>query len=116
MIYAPFTLLLLFLLLALLAVFVVLVEMQVLAYAYRKAGVRPRYAFAVMLLSLLGSHVNVPLYWVSGQRGLRPHALSRLGRTYMGPATVEPGATGGAANGGGALIPVLGSIYLVGRA
>src|SRR3989449_8106570 len=73
MIYAPFTLVLLFLLLALLGVFLVLVEMRVLAYAYRKVGVRPRYAFAVMLLSLLGSHVNVPLYAVSGQRVLRPH-------------------------------------------
>src|SRR3989442_397275 len=93
MIYAPFTLVLLFLLLALLGVFLVLVEMRVLAYAYRKVGVRPRYAFAVMLLSLLGSHVNVPLYAVSGQRVLRPHELSRFGRTYMAPETVEPGAT-----------------------
>jgi len=115
MIYAPFTLVLLFLLLALLGVFLVLVEMRVLAYAYRKVGVRPRYAFAVMLLSLLGSHVNVPLYAVSGQRVLRPHELSRFGRTYMVPETVEPGATVVALNVGGALIPILVSIYLVGR-
>jgi len=115
MIYAPFTLVLLFLLLALLSVFLVLVEMRVLAYAYRKVGVRPRYAFAVMLLSLLGSHVNVPLYAVSGQRVLRPHELSRFGRTYMVPETVEPGATVVALNVGGALIPILVSIYLVGR-
>src|SRR3989442_320197 len=115
MIYAPFTLVLLFLLLALLSVFLVLVEMRVLAYAYRKVGVRPRYAFAVMLLSLLGSHVNVPLYAVSGQRVLRPHELSRFGRTYMVPESVEPGATVVALNVGGALIPILVSIYLVGR-
>ena len=34
--------------------FVALVEMRVLTYAYRKVGVRPRYAFAVMLLTLVG--------------------------------------------------------------
>src|SRR5438309_691745 len=115
MIYAPFTLLLLFLLLALLAVFVVLVEMQVLAYAYRKVGVRPRYAFAVMLLSLLGSHVNIPLYSIPGQRVLHPHEVSMFGRTYIVPDAVEAGATVVALNVGGALIPILVSIYLVAR-
>lgn len=115
MIAAPFTLLLLFLLLALLGVFVVLVEMRVLAYAYRKIGVRPRYAFAVMLLSLLGSHVNIPLYSIPAQRILRPHALSLFGRTYIVPETVEQGATVVALNVGGALIPILVSIYLLGR-
>ncbi|PYM64398.1 MAG: hypothetical protein DME11_13865 [Candidatus Rokuibacteriota bacterium] len=115
MIYAPFTLLLLLLLVALLAVFVVLVEMRVLAYAYRKVGVRPRYAFAVMLLSLLGSHVNIPLYSVPGRRVLRPHEISMFGRTYIVPDAVETGATVVALNVGGALIPILVSIYLVAR-
>ncbi len=103
------------LLVALLAVFVVLVEMRVLAYAYRKVGVRPRYAFAVMLLSLLGSHVNIPLYSVPGQRVLRPHEISMFGRTYIVPDAVETGATVVALNVGGALIPILVSIYLVAR-
>ena len=115
MIYAPFTLLLLLLLVALLAMVVVLVEMRVLAYAYRKVGVRPRYAFAVMLLSLLGSHVNIPLSSVPGQRVLRPHEISMFGRTYIVPDAVETGATVVALNVGGALIPILVSIYLVAR-
>jgi uncharacterized membrane protein len=115
MIYAPFTLLLLFLLLLLLGAFLVLVEMRVLAYAYRKVGVRPRYAFAVMLLSLLGSHVNIPLYAMPAQRLLRPHALTMFGRTYTVPETVEAGATVVALNVGGALIPILVSIYLLAR-
>ena len=115
MIYAPFTLLLLLLLLAVLAVFVVLVEMRVLAYAYRKVGVRPRYAFAVMLLSLLGSHVNIPLYSIPARRVFRPHEFSMFGRIYVVPETVDAGATVVALNVGGALIPILVSIYLVGR-
>ena len=112
-IYAPFTLLLLFLLLLLLAVFFLLVEMRVLTYAYRKVGVRPRYAFAVMLVSLLGSHVNIPLYSVPTRRLVSPHEVSMFGRTYIVPETLEEGATLVALNVGGALIPILVSIYLL---
>jgi len=39
----------------------VLVELKVLSYAYRKIGVRPRYVFLIMRLTLLGSGVNIPL-------------------------------------------------------
>jgi len=35
---------------------------RVLTYAYRKVGVHPRYAFAVMLLSLFGSGVDIPMF------------------------------------------------------
>src|SRR5947209_20127773 len=81
---------LLLLLLVLLGMLILLVEARVLTYAYRKVGVHPRYAFAVMLLSLLGSQVNIPLYQASG-------------------GTVV------ALNVGGALIPILVSVYLVVR-
>lgn len=113
MIYSPFTLLLLLLLLVLLGVFLLLVEMRVLAYAYRKVGVHPRYAFAVMLLSLLGSHVNIPLYAIPVPHVLRPHAFSMFGRTYVVPEATEQGVTVVALNVGGALIPVLVSLYLL---
>lgn len=78
---------LLFLLfLLLLAVLVFVVELRILAYAYRKIGVRPRYMFLVMLLSLLGSQVNIP--------------LAQVGRTVV------------AINVGGALLPIALSVYL----
>src|SRR3989449_3751965 len=75
--------------LVLLGLLVLLVEARVLTYAYRKIGVHPRYAFAVMLLSLLGSQVNIPLY------------------------SIDRGATVVALNVGGGLIPVLRSLYLL---
>jgi len=80
---------LLLLLLVLLGLLILLVEARVLTYAYRKIGVHPRYAFAVMLLSLLGSQVNIPLY------------------------SIDRGATVVAVNVGGALIPILVSLYLL---
>jgi len=98
-----------------LAVFVVAVEMRILAYAYRKIGVRPRYVFAVMLLSLLGSHVNLPLYSVPVERVVPPHAISMMGRTYLVPEVIQSGATIVAINVGGALIPIVVSAYLIVR-
>src|SRR2546428_12811216 len=80
---------LLLLLLVLLGMLILLVEARVLTYAYRKIGVHPRYAFAVMLLSLLGSQVNIPLY------------------------SIDRGATVVAVNVGGALNPLLVSLYLL---
>jgi len=111
-IYFPFALPVLLLLGLLLAVFVVLVELRVLAYAYRKIGVRPRYVFAVMLLTLLGSHVNIPLYSMPVQRIVRPPASWTYGWPYGMPEIVHAQATVVAVNVGGALIPTLVSLYL----
>ena len=88
-------------LLALLFLFVLLiflVEMRVLTYAYRKVGVHPRYAFAVMLLSLVGSAVDIPLFAIMPGSPERTH----------NPTVV-------ALNVGGALIPILVSLYLLVR-
>jgi uncharacterized membrane protein len=87
-VFAPVALSLVLLFVLTLVALVILVQLRVLAYAYRKVGVQPRYVFVVMALSLVGSWVNIPLYTVN--RG-----------------TVI------AVNVGGALIPVLVSIYLV---
>jgi len=35
---------------------------RILAYAYRKIGVRPRYMFLVLLLTLIGGFVNIPIF------------------------------------------------------
>src|SRR2546428_5674177 len=84
----PATVPLVLLLLVLLGLLIFLVEVRILTYAYRKVGVHPRYGFGVMLLSRLGSYVNIPLYQVSA-------------RTVV------------ALNVGGALIPILVSLYLL---
>ena len=73
----------------LLVLFVVMIEVRVLSYAYRKIGVHPRYMVLVLLLTLIGSHFNIPL-----------------------PAAVQPSRTVVAINVGGALVPLLLSFYL----
>jgi uncharacterized membrane protein len=115
MVYNPITLPLFLGLLLLLALLVFLIEVRILVYAYRKIGVRPRYVFAVLLLSLLGSHVNIPLYTVRVERLLPPQAVSVFGWTYIVPPAIERGTTVVAINVGGALIPILVSLYLFAR-
>lgn len=113
MILLPVAVPVLILLLALLlVVFVVLVELRVLSYAYQKIGIRPRYVFGIMALTLLGSHVNIPLYAVPARRAVGPETLWMLGQPYLVPAVVQQHATVVAINVGGALIPALISIYL----
>jgi uncharacterized membrane protein len=52
--------------LLLLALLVLVVELRILRYAYRKIGVPPRWMFVVLLVSLLGSQVNLPLFRLRG--------------------------------------------------
>jgi uncharacterized membrane protein len=98
--------------LVLLVALVFVVEWRILGYAYRKIGVPARYMFVVLLLSLVGSHVNVPLYAMPVERLLPPQRVVEFGRTYVTPPVQEEGTTVIAINVGGALLPVLLSLYL----
>lgn len=99
----------------LLAFLVLLVELRILRYAYRKIGVPARYMFVVMLLSLLGSHVNIPLYTARVERLVPSPGITVFGRTYVAPPVVAEGTTVIAINVGGALLPLLLSLYLFAR-
>jgi uncharacterized membrane protein len=104
--------LLVLLLVVFLVVLVVLVELRVLSYAYRKIGIRPRYVFLIMVLTLLGSGVNIPLYEIPAGRMPAPHTTWHYGVPYAVPEAMRAGVTVVAVNVGGALIPTLLSLYL----
>ncbi len=113
MIFLPVAVPLVVLLLVLtLIVMVFLVELRVLAYAYRKVGVKPRYVFAVMVLTIVGSHVNLPLYSIPVEHLAPAREVWMFGRPYVVQGAITHGATVVAINVGGALIPVLVSLYL----
>ncbi|PYM15378.1 MAG: hypothetical protein DMD81_15165 [Candidatus Rokuibacteriota bacterium] len=112
MISSPFGLGFLLLLALLFVVFVILIEVRILAYAYRKIGVRPRYVVAVMLLSLIGSYVNIPLYRVRVSSVKPPEQVWMFGRVYVVPPATQRSTSVVAINVGGGLIPILLSLYL----
>jgi uncharacterized membrane protein len=103
----------LILLLVVLGLLIFAVEVRILSYAYRKIGIQPRYVFLVLVLTLIGSHVNIPLARVPVGRMVPPRAMRHFGRTYVVPPAVVPATTVVAINVGGALIPVLVSLYLL---
>jgi uncharacterized membrane protein len=80
--------LLVLLLVVFLVVLVVLVELRVLSYAYRKIGIRPRYVFLIMLLTLVGSGVNIPVYRIPAGRMVAPPTLTA---TTVTPACTASG-------------------------
>jgi uncharacterized membrane protein len=115
MIFSPASALVLGLFLLALAVLAFVVEWRVLGWAYRKIGVPPRYMFFVLFLSLVGSHVNVPLAAMPVERLLPAHTVTMFGRTYVSPPVHAEGTTIVAINVGGALLPLMLSLYLFAR-
>jgi uncharacterized membrane protein len=106
---SPFILGLLFLL----GLLVALIEIGVIGYAYEKMGVHRRYVFLVLLLSLLGSYVNIPVAQLPAERVVSGQEVTYFGMRYVIPVVEAWPGTVLAVNLGGAVIPTLLSLYLV---
>ena len=111
--YLPNTPLFMLLLVAVLAIVVALVELGVLTYAYEKLGIGRRYILTILLLSLFGSAVNIPVAELPAKEIVVDRAVSFFGVWYAVPEVVRQGRTVIAINLGGALIPIALSVYLL---
>jgi uncharacterized membrane protein len=100
----------LFLLMGLL---IALIEVGILEYAYAKIGVNRRDLFAVLLLSLLGSYVNIPVAHLPGEQVIAGRVITYFGMHYIIPMVQEWPGTVIAVNVGGAVVPTLLSLYLL---
>jgi uncharacterized membrane protein len=107
---SPFFLLLLFVALALV---VALIQLKVITYAYEKIGVPREYVFTILLLSLFGSAINIPIAEMPARNIVVERHVDFLGVRYIIPQIEHHGRTILAVNLGGALIPVGLSIYLL---
>ncbi len=96
-----------------LVVVIALVEIKVITYAYEKMGIHHRYVFAILLLSLLGSGVNIPIAELPGKDMVVHKVVDFFGVEYVVPTVEHEGRTVLAINLGGAVIPLLLSIYLL---
>lgn len=106
---APFVLLLFLLFGVLLA----LVQLGIIEYAYAKIGIQPRWILLFLILSLLGSYVNIPVAEIPAKNLIEKDTVSDYGVQYVVPDMHESPRTIIAVNVGGALIPVALSIYLM---
>jgi uncharacterized membrane protein len=94
-------------------VLVVLIELRILRYAYERMGIPPRYIFGVLLLSLLGSGINIPVAELQPAKVVSNEVVDFYGVRYVIPQVHEWPRTIIAVNVGGGLIPLILSAYLL---
>lgn len=107
---APVFLLALFVLLGFLIAFI---QIGILQYAYEKIGVKRRYVFSILILSLLGSYINIPLVQLPPQQVVSNQEVLYFGMRYVVPMVENWPGTVIAVNLGGAIIPTVLSCYLI---
>ncbi|MGO9774120.1 MAG: DUF1614 domain-containing protein [Roseiarcus sp.] len=113
--YLPGPILLYLLLGGVILALLLLLEIGLLNRAYRRLGLEPRVAMLVLLASLIGGYLNIPVARLPEARVMARVFVDAFGVPYYVPQVVDwPGAIV-AVNVGGALIPLLLSLYLVGR-
>jgi len=103
------------LLFVLVLVMLAMLEVGVLDYAYEKLGVPHRAAIALLVLSLLGSYVNIPIAELAAERIVSGEQVVFFGVRYTVPVVEDWPRTLIAVNLGGAVVPVLLSLYLLAR-
>jgi len=89
------------------------IQIGILQYAYEKIGVNQRYVFAILILSLLGSYINIPIAQLSPQQVLSNQEVVYFGMRYVIPMVENWPGTVIAVNLGGAVIPTVLSGYLI---
>ena len=88
-------------------------QVGVLGYAYEKMGVSGRWVYGLLLVSLFGSYINIPVAQLHSAEINQEQEFSLLGVRYVVPATVARPDTVLAINLGGAIIPTALSLYLM---
>jgi len=89
-----------------------IIELQILTTAYMRMGIHPRYVFTILLMSILGSYVNIPVAQLPPERMVSDTTVDFFGMEYVVPKVERWPGTIIAVNVGGAVIPVLLSLYL----
>lgn len=94
---------------------VLLLELRVLEYAYERVGIGPRLMLALLLLSFLGSYINIAVARLPPERVVSHEVIEFFGMRYVVPLVTRWPGTVIAVNVGGAVVPVLVSLYLIVR-
>jgi uncharacterized membrane protein len=111
--YLPLTWPFFIVLVGIFIVLVIWVQVRALLYAYSRAGISAPAALLVLFGSLIGSLINVPIFELAPQRMVSGEEIDFYGMHYMIPMLVESPGTIIAINVGGAVIPIVLSIYLL---
>lgn len=96
-----------------LGILIVLVQLQAVRYVYERLGVSAYMALFLLIVSLLGSYINIPLFELPEREVLSNRVVDVFGMRYIVPEVQDWPGTVVAVNVGGAVIPVLLSAYVL---
>ena len=113
--YLPLTPEFFSILVGLFVIVLLLVQLGVLRYAYMRLGMSSGAALLLLLASLVGSFFNIPVAELPGERVMSGEVIDFFGMRYVVPVVENWPGTLIAVNVGGAVIPVLVSLYLLAR-
>lgn len=113
--YLPLTPAFFSVLVMLLVFLVVLIQVGILRYAYMRLGVSARVALLLLLATLIGSYINIPVIALPEHQVMSGQEIDFFGMRYAVPVVVDWPGTIIAVNVGGALIPTLMSLYLLAK-
>jgi uncharacterized membrane protein len=113
MFFSPFLAFYAFLFFILLAGIFIMLEIGVINYAFGALGLSPELALLALMASLIGSYINIPLTQIDSGESHTPEIVTSFGVRYRVPLHYARGATTLAVNVGGAIVPVLISIYVL---
>jgi uncharacterized membrane protein len=111
--FAPFLAFYAIVFFLLLTFFFALLEIHVISYAFVTLGLSPGLAFMALLVSLIGSYINVPIARVAIGQPYPDTVVRSFGIRYRVPTRYTTDSTIVAVNVGGAIVPVLISLYLL---
>jgi uncharacterized membrane protein len=111
--YLPLPLPFYSILVGLFVLLVVLIYVGALRYAYMRIGLSRGAALFVLLGSLVGSYLNIPIAQLPAEQVLSGQVIDYFGMRYVVPVVTDWQSTVIAVNVGGALIPGLTSLYLL---
>jgi uncharacterized membrane protein len=92
---------------------IAMLEVGIIESAYQKLGMSHRSVTLLLLLSILGSYINIPIATISSPPIVYHHHIYNL--SYVPALLASPDDTIIAVNVGGAVIPVFLSAYLLMR-
>jgi uncharacterized membrane protein len=92
---------------------VALIEIGVLQYVFESMGVNRRYMFTLLVFCLLGSYINIPIAELPAASIRAGQMVDFFGVQYVVPVVIHHPGTVIAVNLGGAVLPLMLSLYLV---
>jgi uncharacterized membrane protein len=113
MVFAPFLAFYAILFVVLLFLWLLFVWVGVISNVFQALGLPPNLTFAALLLSFLGSYINIPIAKTESGDVYMPEVVAHYGMRYPVPLRYHRGSTTIAINVGGAIVPTLISAYVL---